>query len=213
MSLPRLFVIGDSISMHYGPYLERYLAGAFEYRRKTGQEPPVTASALARDANGGDSSAVLAYLDIMLEAQALQADVLLINCGLHDIKTNPETGARQVPLDLYRRNLEGIVARVKAAGIRMVWCRTTPCDEKVHNSRPVGFHRYAADCLAYNQAADAIMAAAGIPAIDLHGFTASIGPELYCDHVHFHEPVREKQAAFIAGWLMALICPAAGLNC
>ena len=57
------------------------------------------------------------------------------------------------------------------------------------------------------------MAAAGIPAIDLHGFTASIGPELYCDHVHFHEPVREKQAAFIAGWLMALICPAAGLNC
>jgi len=29
------------------------------------------------------------------------------------------------------------------------------------------------------------------------------GPYLYCDHVHFHDSIREKQAAYIAGWLGA----------
>ena len=31
---PKVFVIGDSISMHYGPYLKRSLEGFFEYDRK-----------------------------------------------------------------------------------------------------------------------------------------------------------------------------------
>ena len=33
MTCPRLFVIGDSISMQYGPYLEQYLTGQFEDKR------------------------------------------------------------------------------------------------------------------------------------------------------------------------------------
>jgi hypothetical protein len=63
------------------------------------------------------------------------------------------------------------------------------------------FHRFAADCDAYNQVADEIMSAVGIPIIDLHTFTRNLGPDLYCDHVHFHESVRAQQAAFLAGWL------------
>jgi hypothetical protein len=39
--------------------------------------------------------------------------------------------------------------------------------------------------------------------IDLHSFTANLGPDLYIDHVHFPESIREKQAAYIAGWLDA----------
>jgi hypothetical protein len=65
----------------------------------------------------------------------------------------------------------------------------------------MAFFRFAADGVAYNEAADAIMARAGIPAIDLYNFTLSLGPELYCDHVHFHEAIREKQGIYIAGWL------------
>ena len=88
---------------------------------------------------------------------------------------------------------------------RLVWIRTTPCDERVHNRPGMDFHRFAADCDAYNAAADAVMAAAGVPVIDLHTFTRNLGPDLYCDHVHFHEQVREKQAAFIAGWVLGYL--------
>jgi len=31
-----LHVVGDSISMHYGPFLERYLSGLLAYSRKEG---------------------------------------------------------------------------------------------------------------------------------------------------------------------------------
>lgn len=31
---PRLFVIGDSISIFYGPYLKKYVEGKFDYDRK-----------------------------------------------------------------------------------------------------------------------------------------------------------------------------------
>ena len=65
----------------------------------------------------------------------------------------------------------------------------------------MGFHRFVADCAAYNAVADRIMNAAGVPVIDLFTFTRNLGPELFCDHVHFHVNIREKQAAFIAGWL------------
>ena len=49
------------------------------------------------------------------------------------------------------------------------------------------------------------MTAAGVPSIDLHAFTANLGGDPYCDHVHFREPVREQQAAFIAGWLAGFL--------
>jgi lysophospholipase L1-like esterase len=191
-----IYVIGDSISIHYGPYLEKYLRGKFAYSRKEGAEEALLNLDRPQGANGGDSSMVLAFLQAKGD---LPADWVLVNCGLHDIKTTPATGAKQVPLEQYRRNLRAIVARV---GAKMIWIRTTPCDERIHNARPgIEFYRYAADVLAYNEAADEIMATAGVPVIDLYTFTVNLGPDLYCDHVHFPEPVREKQAAFIAGWL------------
>jgi len=57
--------------------------------------------------------------------------------------------------------------------------------------------------IAYNDVADRVMREAGVPVMDLYTFTCNLGTDLYCDHVHFHSHVREKQAAFIAGWLYA----------
>ena len=37
----RVYVLGDSISMHYGPYLEAYLRGVMDYARKGGEEAAV----------------------------------------------------------------------------------------------------------------------------------------------------------------------------
>jgi len=201
MNRPKLYVIGDSISMHYGPYLERDLRGVWDYARKEGEEEARLNLDRPQGANGGDSSMVLDFLRAKLSGGGLDCDLLLVNCGLHDIKTDPQTGAKQVPLDAYRANLERIVGLARGAGLRMAWVRTTPCDEAVHNARQSQFHRFSADNRAYNAVADEVMAAAGIPSIDLYTFTANLGPDLYADHVHFHDPVRQQQAAYIAGWL------------
>jgi len=202
MGMASVFVVGDSISIQYGPFLERFLRGVFSYARKEGEREALLNLDRPQGANGGDSSMVLEYLRALVATGTFRPDLLLVNCGLHDIKTDPAAGTKQVPLETYRRNLAEIAGLCRTAGVRLVWIRTTPCDEAVHNRRPgMAFHRFAADCAAYNEAADAVMAAAAVPAIDLYTFTVNLGPDLYCDHVHFHTHIREKQAAFIAGWL------------
>lgn len=36
--MQRIYIVGDSISVHYGPYLERYLRGIISYARKSAGE-------------------------------------------------------------------------------------------------------------------------------------------------------------------------------
>jgi lysophospholipase L1-like esterase len=201
--LRKLFVLGDSISIQYGPCLARMVSGMFRYARKEAVADPVTDLAYPLDANGGDSSMVLAYLQAHLAR--IVPDVLLLNCGLHDVKTDPQTGARQVPPELYQANLVHIVQLIGRQGIRAVWVRTTPVDDETHNSRGTSFYRFAEDVVHYNRIADGVFAEAGIPAVDLYTFTLSLGDAVYCDHVHFTERVRELQAAYIAGALLSLV--------
>lgn len=197
----KIYVIGDSISIQYGPYLKQYLAGMAEYSRKEGEAEALLNLDRPQGANGGDSSMVLAFLKAAAQSGGIAADCILVNCGLHDFRRNPATRALQVTPEQYEANLREIVAVVRAMGRRMIWIRTTPCDEAKHNRPNMSFHRFAADNEAYNAIADRVMREAGVPSIDLHTFTRNLGPDLYCDHVHFHDPIRRQQAAFIAGWL------------
>ena len=201
--MKKVYVLGDSISIHYGPYLQQHLRGVMDYARKEGEEEALLNLDRPNGANGGDSAMVLAFLQAKAAAGGIDADLLLVNCGLHDIKTDPATGQRQISLADHAANLRAIVATAAQLKPQLIWLRSTPCDETIHNLRPVGFHRFKADNIAYNHVADEIMSAALVPIIDLHTFTMNLGPDLYCDHVHFHEAIREKQAAFIAGWLHA----------
>lgn len=205
----RLFVIGDSISLHYGPALGRAVAPWFEYARKTGA--PGRSLDDPRDPHGenaGDSGMVLAYL--RAAHAALEADVVLLNCGLHDLKTDLVTGAQQVPLDEYGSNLRSIVDLTARVPWRLVWVETTPVIDAVHaaHAAALGFGRRQADVERYGAVAREVMRSAGVSVIDLHAFTVALGAEdptgLYCDHVHFVERVREAQAAFLAGWLTGL---------
>lgn len=201
--MKRLYVIGDSISRHYDPYLAQYLKGTMIYARKTAEEAAALALDPPQGANGGDSAMALAFLEAKLASGGVDADLLLLNCGLWDMRTDPQTGKKQIALDQYRANLYALVALIQGAGPELVWVRTTPVDERVHNTRESGFYRFAADCDAYNEAADEVMRAQSVPILDLHTFTCALGDDLYVDHVHFHEHVRQKQGAFIAGWLTA----------
>lgn len=198
-----IYVVGDSISIQYGPYLQCFLQGIMGYSRKGAEEEALLDLNNPQGANGGDSSMVLSFLMAKFRPGRIAADLLLLNCGLHDIKTNPETGAKQIPIGQYKENLCAIVRIVGRINLQLIWVRTTPCDERVHNRGRSNFHRFSSDCVAYNQAADGIMTDAGVPLLDLYTFTLNLGPDIYCDHVHFHDHIREKQGAFIAGWLAA----------
>lgn len=206
MEMPRLFVIGDSISIQYGDALERRLAGTFRYDRKrddAGAPKALSNLDVPTGANGGDSAMVLAYLRHRRATAPIAADVLLLNCGLHDIKTDPTTRVRQVEPAAYEANLRAIVAEVAAMGLALVWVRTTPADENIHNPRQKEFWRFAADVAAYNAIADRVMGEAGAAILDLHTFSQAFLPAGFCDHVHYTEPVREEQARFLAEGLTA----------
>ena len=176
-----LFVLGDSISMHYGPYLEALCGGVFCYGRKEG--------------NGGDSDMVRTFAEEQAASGQIDYDLVLLNCGLHDIKTRD--GRRQVELPQYRENLRAVLAIFQEKQVRVLWVRTTPVFDEIHNSRTTEICRYAADLECYNRAADEIMAENQIEMIDLYGFTLPFLPDGYCDHVHFKRQIREAQAAFI----------------
>ncbi len=201
--LPRLFVLGDSISIQYGPHLRKMLHGKFEYDRKGGADATLGDPFHATGPNGGDSSNVLEYLLKRQSQSPIQADYIAFNCGLHDIKCDLATGAHQIPIDQYRQNLTLSLDHIMATAAEPIWIRTTPVDDQIHNSRNKLFHRFEADVERYNAVADEVMSASGVGCIDLHGFTRSLEDDLFCDHVHFADPIRKLQAAYIAGWLVA----------
>ncbi len=198
---PGVFVIGDSISIQYGPHLEGMLAGRFDYGRKSGQEQALKDLDIPAGANGGDSERVLAYVRALQSGGMWQPELLLLNCGLHDLKTDPASGEKQVPLEQYRSNLRAILDLLEAGGVPLVWVRTTPVDDQTHRNTEKSFHRFAADVEAYNRAADAIMSSAGVAVADLHSLTSALGSaaEIFCDHVHFPAWVQRMQAAYLAG--------------
>ena len=202
--LPELHVIGDSISIQYGPKLENCLAGQWRYTRLGGVQDASKNLDVATGANGGDSRRVLSLLRERLASADFAPDILLVNCGLHDIKADPVSGKTNIPPEEYRTNLETLAALLVNHGLSSAWVQTTHCVDAIHNVREgLTFHRHAADAEAYDRIAREVMTAVGIPFIPLGNYTRTLGPDdlLFCDHVHFNDWVREKQAEFLSEWI------------
>lgn len=204
-SLPRVFVLGSSLTLHFGPYLEKALQGHFRYDRKRANDGKHAEGNLdvAQGASGGDSGMVLSYLRHRREHDPIPADVLLLNCGLHDLKTDPASGAKQVPIEQFERNLLASTEEVARMGLKLVWLRITPVVDVIHNARSRAFHRFAADVDRYNAVADLVMRDAGAKSIDLHALCSRQAPDALIDHIHYNEPGRLEQAEFIARELIA----------
>jgi lysophospholipase L1-like esterase len=208
LSLSDLFVLGDSISIAYGPALERMLSGRFTYSRK-GYALLGSQNLDSSLVNGGDSQCIRTFLQAESSQIGSDCFILLLNCGLHDLRVDPRSGAHQVELADYLLNLEQIIILARNLCQKVVWVRTTPVADVRHNRLSLEFHRYNADVIAYNAGADALMHKAGIPSLDLYRFTFSLCEKpddlehLYDDHVHFTSAVSQNQAAYLAGWLEA----------
>ncbi|WP_168735574.1 SGNH/GDSL hydrolase family protein [Cohnella fermenti] len=201
--------MGDSIAFHYTPYLRRLLAGEYDVHTKEGDRDAAANLDRPAGANGGDSGRVLEYVRERAVLGDLAYDGLLLNCGLHDIKRDPRTGARLVELDSYKSNLAAIFAVLERTGIgQVVWIQSTPVPDERHNAGVSEFKRYDRDLLRFNEAAEATAGRYGIPVLDLYAFSRALGEHVYCDHVHFTEEARCLQAAYIAGFVKGLSCEA-----
>ncbi len=199
-----LYVVGDSISIDYGPHLHAALPGWISYDRKGGAGAQLTDPLQATGANGGDSQMVLAHLREVFARPGFAPDLVLVNAGLHDIKR--QEGRIQVEADAYRANLTAIVELVRAHGSIFAWVRTSPLDEIRHNGRQASFRRHEADHAAYDRIALAVMAGCRVPVADLGPVTAAVGGSLpFRDHVHFIPAVCQAQGGVVAGFVSGLL--------
>jgi lysophospholipase L1-like esterase len=203
----RLFLLGDSIMVQYQPVLRSYLPADWVVDSKqdrAGAPPAANNLDVPTGANGGDSGMVLSYLLTRAAHDPIRADLLVLNCGLHDLRCDLKTGAKQVTLADYKKNLRAIVDLAVRMRTSLVWVRITPVVDAVHNQPTMAFFRHATDVADYNAAADEIMQESGVPEIDLYRFTGHFIPGAYVDHVHYDAATQQRQAAFIAGALEAI---------
>jgi lysophospholipase L1-like esterase len=200
--LPKLFLVGDSISIYYTPILQADLAGEASLTRKTSAAPESIAVQLGDpNVQGGNSRMVLEYLRGRFQDEGFHPGVVLVNCGLHDVKRVPKTNVVAIDAAEYEANLKAIEDLVRSHRAKLVWISTTPVDDARHNALSKEFFRYNADVVRYNEIAAKLFKDTGVPIIDLYTFTAHFGNGHYIDHVHFDEPTRALQAAYIAGYL------------
>ena len=203
---PTVFLLGDSISLHYNPILIPATADRYEWVTKPGRAEALKDLDVPIDANGGSSAQVLAFLRDEDARGALRYDYLLFNCGLHDVAIDGGKTASRVDAGHYHKNLTEIVALAQSRGIKPIWVYTTPVVDELHNTRAGGgMRRHNTNVLLYNAIAKEVMKGAHVPMIDLYTFTAALGKNAYADHVHFTVPVREAQAAFLAEQLQTIL--------
>jgi hypothetical protein len=195
-----LHIIGDSISIQYGPYLEKFIEKFFIYSRKEGKLGNLD---FPEGSNAGDSSMVLEYLKKCLTAKS-HWDFILLNCGLHDIKIYNESP--QININLYERNLKQIFDLAKILSNKTIWVNTSPVIDDHHNSLKNEFKRFNRDVVKYNEIAKRLATSNDGVIIDLYEFCLCLGGrEIYQDHVHFTPVIQKLQAAYIAGHISALL--------
>jgi lysophospholipase L1-like esterase len=130
--LPRVLLVGDSISIGYTLPTRAALAGKANLHRIP--------------TNAGTSAKTLENLDKWLGDG--KWDVIHINVGLHDIKQ--VKGARQVSPEDYEKNLRSIIVRLKKTHATIIWASTTIVPEGAAG-------RTAGDEVKYNAIAAKVM--------------------------------------------------------
>jgi acyl-CoA thioesterase-1 len=180
--LPRVLLIGDSISIGYTLPVRKLLKGKANVHRIP--------------TNGGPTIKGIAELDEWLGGGPW--DVIHFNWGLHDLR-RMDGGAPQVPLDAYERNLRTLAARLQKTKAKLIWASTTPVPEG-----KVSPPRVPADVAAYNAAAERVMRDFAIPINDLYSFAL---PRLSAIqqpvNVHFHRAGSEALAERVAAAIRA----------
>lgn len=189
--LPRVLLIGDSISMGYTLGVRAKLAGKANIHR-----PPE---------NCGDTARGVASIDQWLGTGTW--DVIHFNFGLHDLKyldaagqlVAPDKGKQVHSLAEYEANLRKIVARLKQTGAKLIWAATTPV--------PGGSNgRVEDDAIRYNAVAARVMQEQGVAINDLHAFVKPRQAQLQRPaNVHFSDTGSAQLAEVVVGQIAPLL--------
>lgn len=189
--LPRVLLLGDSISMGYTLKVRELLEGKANVHRP--------AENCFESANG------LRKLDTWLGAG--KWDVIHFNFGLHDNKyvdasgaiTTVERGQVLATPAQYEKNLREFVARAKRTGAKLIYATTTPVPAKSNG-------RIEASEVAYNEAGLKVMREAGVTVNDLHAFVAKHkDAQQLPNNVHFTERGYDQLAAVVAAKIEATL--------
>jgi acyl-CoA thioesterase-1 len=149
--LPRVLLIGDSISIGYTLPTRELLKGKANVHR-----PPTNCSS-----TGFGLSQLTSWLGDK------NWDVIHFNFGLHDAKLPPE-GVRHAPPDVYEKNLRALVKQMKATGAQLIFATTTPVP-KGGNLSPT---RRFGSVDEYNSIARKVMTESGVAINDLNAYIA-----------------------------------------
>ena len=195
-----LTVLGDSISVCYSQFLDEAIKNKpFVFIPKTYGKEAFEDLNIPVGLNCGDSRMMLDYIKNICP---MTSDVYVMNCGLHDIKTNPITNERQVSEEDYYKNLDKIFEFFNSKNKKLYFVNTTPAIADIHNAKMKQFLRYEADVSKCNQTAEELCKKHNIKLIDLYSFTSLFGNDAFCDHVHYYNDIAKMQADFIV-WNMA----------
>ncbi|MDF1741635.1 MAG: SGNH/GDSL hydrolase family protein [Verrucomicrobiales bacterium] len=157
-TLPRVLIIGDSISIGYTAGTRELLAGKVNLHRVPG--------------NAGDTGIGLAGLSKWLDPKKGKWDLIHFNWGLWDLcyrhpqsknqgRRDKEKGTLTFTPEVYAANLEEIITELKKTGAILVFATTTPVPEG-EAGRKVG------DDEIYNNAALEVTKRHKIAITDLH---------------------------------------------
>lgn len=190
-ALPRVLIIGDSISMGYTLPTRKLLDGRANLHR-----PPT---------NCGPTTKGLEELDAWLGEG--KWDVIHFNWGLHDLKymnekgqlVHVDQGKQQVPIEQYEKNLDKLVQRLKKTGATLIWRNTTPVPEGTKG-------RIAGDAAKYNATAARVMAAHQVQIHDLWSFAKEHEKQIQQPrNVHYTKEGSEKLAEQVAKVIQAAL--------
>ena len=193
--LPKVLIIGDSISIGYFPVVKQTLQGE--------------ASVSRPNTNCGDTPRGLAGINKWLGDA--KWDVIHFNWGLWDLcYRNPESknqgnrdkvnGRLSVAPEDYEKNLNALVDRLQKTGAALIWASTTLVPDGEAG-------RFVGDDVKYNAIAAKVMAERGIPINDLHATSAAFDPSLFTKpgDVHFKKAGSEKLAAEVVRSIRATL--------
>ena len=187
--LPRVLLIGDSISIAYTQQVRAELKG--------------TANVHHPDENCGPTVYGLERLGDWLGTGKWA--VIYFNFGLHDLKyldakenyVTPDKGHQVALPEQYGRNLRELVQRMRRTGAKLIFATTTPV--------PAGANgRVGGSEVAYNSAARRAMEEGGVAVDDLHAFAKARQAEIQQPKdVHFTPAGSEALAKHVAATIRA----------
>jgi hypothetical protein len=186
--LPKVLIIGDSISIGYTPFVVQALKDQAVVMHNKG--------------NAQHTGTGLELLDQWIGNT--KWGVIHFNWGLWDLRyRNPDSknqgnrdkvnGTITTTLEQYEKNLDKLVTRLKKTNAKLIWANTTVVPEN-EAGRIVG------DEQKYNDVATKVMKKHGVAINDLYTLTKSLPPELFAGvgNVHYTKDGYAKIAKQVA---------------